>query len=103
MTVKRISKHKCANSTFLCTHLADGLIVSDPMAEMSDDRTASPPLMQPVILSMEVDDEDSFESEYRLQIGNQVKYLIISPRTFNRDTLSFPIQSLPRLPYNEEW
>ncbi|KAF2651898.1 hypothetical protein K491DRAFT_681772 [Lophiostoma macrostomum CBS 122681] len=58
--------------------------------------------MQPVILSMEVDDDDSFESEYRLQIGNQVKYLVISPRTFDRDTLSFPFQSLPRLPYNDE-
>ncbi|SPJ71500.1 uncharacterized protein FTOL_01228 [Fusarium torulosum] len=73
------------------------------MAETSDDRTASPLLMQPVILSMEVDDEDSFESEYRLRIGNQVKYLTISPKTFNRDTLSFPIQSLPPLPYEEEW
>ncbi|KAJ5219379.1 uncharacterized protein N7498_001478 [Penicillium cinerascens] len=59
--------------------------------------------MQPVILSMEVDDDDSFESEYRLRIENQVKYLIISPGTFDRDTLSFPIQSLPNLPYNEEW
>jgi predicted Ser/Thr protein kinase len=70
---------------------------------MSDDRTASPLLTQPVILSMEVDDEDSFESEYRLQIGNQVKYLVISPGTFDRDTLSFPIPSLPRLPDEEEW
>ncbi|OTA95093.1 hypothetical protein M434DRAFT_57462, partial [Hypoxylon sp. CO27-5] len=43
------------------------------------------------------------ESEYRLQIGNQVRYLVISPGTFDRDTLSFPIQSLPRLPYDEEW
>lgn len=65
---------------------------------MSDDRTASP-----VVLSMEVDDEDSFESEYRLRIGNQVKYLVISPGTFDRDTLSFPIPSLPRLPCQEEW
>lgn len=72
------------------------------MAKMSDYQTPTPPT-QPVILSMEVDDDDSFESEYRLRIGNQVKYLIISPRTFDRDTLSFPIQSLPSLPYNEEW
>ena len=69
---------------------------------MSDDRTTNA-LMQPVILSMEVDDDDSFESEYRLRIGHQVKYLVISPKTFDRDTLSFPIQSLPRLPYDEEW
>ncbi|KAF2122498.1 hypothetical protein BDV96DRAFT_608531 [Lophiotrema nucula] len=52
---------------------------------------------------MEVDEDDAFESEYRLQIGNQVKYLIISSGTFDRDMLSFPVQSLPRLPYNEEW
>ena len=57
--------------------------------------------MQPVVLSMEVDDED--DCEYRLQIGNQVKYLVISPGTFDRDILSFPVRSLPPLPYNEEW
>ncbi|OHE91499.1 alpha-galactosidase A [Colletotrichum orchidophilum] len=64
---------------------------------------ATEPSTQPIILSMEVDDDDSFESEYRLRIGNQVKYLVISPGTFDRDTLSFPLQSLPRLPYHEEW
>ncbi|KAF2274532.1 uncharacterized protein EI97DRAFT_495292 [Westerdykella ornata] len=72
------------------------------MVKMSDDQATNPP-MQPVILSMEVDDDDCFESEYRLRIANQVKYLIVSPRTFDRDTLSFPIRSLPPLPYNEEW
>jgi predicted Ser/Thr protein kinase len=70
---------------------------------MSGDQTTNSPLMQPVILSMEVDDDDSVDSEYRLRIGNQVKYLIISPRTFDRDTLSFLIPSLPRLPHKEEW
>ncbi|KAI1399712.1 alpha-galactosidase A [Hypoxylon fuscum] len=69
---------------------------------MSGDHTTSPP-MQPIILSMEVDDEDSFESEYRVRIGNQVKYLVISPGTFDRDILSFPLQSLAHLPYNEDW
>ncbi|KAK1990589.1 alpha-galactosidase A [Colletotrichum falcatum] len=69
---------------------------------MSDHRTISSP-MQPIILSMEVDDDNSFESEYRIRIENQVKYLVISPGTFDRDTLSFPLQSLPHLPYNEEW
>ncbi|KAL3471050.1 hypothetical protein BJX99DRAFT_263665 [Aspergillus californicus] len=59
--------------------------------------------MHPAILSMEVDDEDSFESEYRLRIGNQVKYIIIAPKTFDRDTLSFPVQSLPSLPWSDEW
>lgn len=58
---------------------------------------------QPVILSMEVDDEDAYESEYRVQIGSQVKYLVISPGTYERDTLSFPIESLPPLPYHEKW
>lgn len=52
---------------------------------------------------MSVDDDDSVESEYRLRIGNQVKYLVISPGTFDRDTLSLPLQSLPPLPYNEKW
>ncbi|KAK4131534.1 hypothetical protein BT67DRAFT_408522 [Trichocladium antarcticum] len=59
--------------------------------------------MQPFVLSMEVDDDNSFASEYRLRIGNQVKYLVVAPGTFDRDTLSFPIQSLPHLPYHEEW
>ncbi|KAL2015244.1 hypothetical protein VTK56DRAFT_5950 [Thermocarpiscus australiensis] len=69
---------------------------------MSGDHTTNPP-RQPIILSMEVDDDDSFESEYRLQIGDQVKYLVISPGTFARDTLSFPLQALPTLPYDKEW
>ncbi|KFY72263.1 hypothetical protein V499_07593 [Pseudogymnoascus sp. VKM F-103] len=60
-------------------------------------------LLQPKIISMEVDDEDSYESEYRLQIGTQVKYLIINPRTYDRDTLSFPLASLPPLQYDATW
>ncbi|KAI1765526.1 alpha-galactosidase A [Hypoxylon sp. FL1150] len=69
---------------------------------MSTNHTMNPPI-QPIMLSMEVDDDISSESEYRLRIGDQVKYLIISPGTFDRDTLSFPLPSLPCLPYNEEW
>ncbi|KAI1460636.1 alpha-galactosidase A [Annulohypoxylon moriforme] len=72
------------------------------MAATSSDRTTNPP-MQPIILSMEVDDENSYESEYRLRVGNQVKYLVVAPGTFDRDTLSLPLQSLPPLPYDEEW
>ncbi|KAI0101639.1 alpha-galactosidase A [Nemania sp. FL0031] len=72
------------------------------MAIMSGNHTTTPP-MQPIILSMSVDCDDSCESEYRLRIGNQVKYLIVFPGTFDRDTLSFPLASLPPLPYNEEW
>jgi hypothetical protein len=88
--------------TFSVEVSAYNLIVSGPMVTMSGDHTIGLSV-QPVILSMEVDDDDSFESEYRLRIGNQVKYLIISPGTFDRDTLSFPLQSLPPLPYHEEW
>ncbi|ODA76939.1 hypothetical protein RJ55_07455 [Drechmeria coniospora] len=58
---------------------------------------------QPTILSMEVDDDDSYQSEYRVRIGNQVKYLVVAPGTFDRDTLSLPLGSLPRLPCDEEW
>ncbi|KAL5349769.1 hypothetical protein ACLOAV_004801 [Pseudogymnoascus australis] len=52
---------------------------------------------------MEVDDEDSCESEYRLQIGNEVKYLVINPSTYDRDTLSFPLADLPPLQYSATW
>ncbi|KAI1807282.1 alpha-galactosidase A [Daldinia bambusicola] len=53
---------------------------------MSGDHTANPPI-QPIILSMEETKSD----------------IVISPGTFGRDTLSFPLQSLPRLSYSEEW
>lgn len=56
----------------------------------------------PVVLSMDVDEDDSCESEYRVQIGSEVKYLVISPGTFDRATLSFPVPSLPPLP-GSEW
>ncbi|KAI5467419.1 hypothetical protein BGZ63DRAFT_398999 [Mariannaea sp. PMI_226] len=69
---------------------------------MSEGQDTNPPML-PVILSMEVDDADSFESEYRLQIRNQVKYVTISLKPFDRDTLSLSIQSLPALSCNEEW
>ncbi|PYH80571.1 hypothetical protein BO82DRAFT_286313 [Aspergillus uvarum CBS 121591] len=59
--------------------------------------------MHPVVLFMEVDDDDSFSSEYRVQIGNCVNYLIISPNTFDKDRLSFSVQSLPALPWNGDW
>jgi|SRR6478735_11690431 len=61
-----------------------------------------------VILSMEVDDGDSFESKYLLRTGNQVKYLI-SPRTFEKDRfrsllspyLSFSQGEMNRSPHLE--
>jgi len=97
--------YKCYISSGFASSLdtsADSLTAGGLMITMSGDHTSNPPT-QPIILSMEVDDDDSFESEYRLRIGNQVKYLVISPGTFDRDTLSSPLQSLPLLPYNEEW
>lgn len=48
---------------FLKAKVADSLIVSSSMVNMSDDHNTNPP-MQPGFLSMEVDDDDSFESEY---------------------------------------
>ncbi|OBT83909.1 hypothetical protein VE02_08411 [Pseudogymnoascus sp. 03VT05] len=59
-------------------------------------------LLQPQIVSMEVDDENSCESGYRLQIGNQIKYLV-NPGTYDRDTLSFPLADLPSLQYDANW
>ncbi|OAL56906.1 alpha-galactosidase A [Pyrenochaeta sp. DS3sAY3a] len=56
----------------------------------------------PFVLSMEVDDDNEGESEYRIRIGNKVKYLKIAPATFDRNTLSFPLPSLPSLPYNDD-
>ncbi|OBT65402.1 hypothetical protein VE03_06037 [Pseudogymnoascus sp. 23342-1-I1] len=52
---------------------------------------------------MEVDDEDASPSEYRLQIGTQVKYLVVKPGTYDRDTLSFPFADLPPLQYDANW
>ncbi|KAJ4325700.1 hypothetical protein N0V94_000459 [Neodidymelliopsis sp. IMI 364377] len=56
------------------------------------------------MLSMEVDDDNENDSEYRIRIGNSVKYLKIAAATFDRDTLSIPLASLPSLPYsNDNW
>lgn len=55
----------------------------------------------PRILSMEVDIDDENDSEYRVQAGPLVKYITIAPGTLQRDLLSFPLASLPRLPYKD--
>lgn len=52
---------------------------------------------------MEVDHENEDESEYRVKIGNHVKYLKIVPGTFDSDTLSFPLGFLPTIPYEGNW
>lgn len=63
--------------------------------------TMSPETQVPSILSMEVDVEDEDESEYRLLVGKQVKYLKIVPGTLEQDVLSFPIASLPPLLFSD--
>lgn len=51
---------------------------------------------------MEVDDDNENESDYRIRVGNKVKYLQIAAATFDRDTLSFPLAHLPSLPYEDD-
>ena len=64
---------------------------------MSDHQSPS----HPVILSMEVCSRD--DSEYRILIEGQVKYLTIAPGTYDRKTLSMPLGSLPSLMKEGEW
>ncbi|KAI1270224.1 alpha-galactosidase A [Xylariaceae sp. FL1019] len=71
--------------------------------ETITETTTTSQQVEPLILSMDVVDDDSLESEYRLRIGDNVKYLVISPGTFDKNTLFFPLKSLPHLPYNEDW
>jgi predicted Ser/Thr protein kinase len=55
----------------------------------------------PKILSMEVSSRD--DSEYRILVQNWVRYLIISAGTFERSTLSMPLDSLPEFPEDHTW
>ena len=64
---------------------------------MSDHQSPS----HPVILSMEVCSRD--DSDYRILIEGQVKYLTIAPGTYDRETLSMPLSSLPSLPKEGNW
>ncbi|KAM3418290.1 hypothetical protein BST61_g4290 [Cercospora zeina] len=50
---------------------------------------------------MEVEVENEDESEYRLLFDKHVKYLKIAPATFEQDILSFPVDSLPPLPFSD--
>jgi hypothetical protein len=56
----------------------------------------------PSILSMEADGDNEVESEYRIRVGNKIKYIEIAPGTFDGDTLSFPLASLPSLPCSDD-
>ena len=64
---------------------------------MSDQRLLS----HAVILSMEVCSRD--ESEYRIFLEGQVKYLTIAPGTYDRQTLSMPLGSLMGLLKEGKW
>ena len=53
---------------------------------------------------MDVDDSNVSESEYRILLGDQVKYILVDPGTYNSDILSFPpdhLDQLPELPSGE--
>lgn len=50
---------------------------------------------------MEVCDEE--DSDYRVLIDGHVKYLTIAPGTYDRPTLSMPLDSLPSLPNGGGW
>jgi hypothetical protein len=50
---------------------------------------------------MEVDGDNEVENEYRIQVGNKIKYIEIAPGTFDGDILSPPLASLPSLPYSD--
>ncbi|KAF0642223.1 hypothetical protein NXS19_008448 [Fusarium pseudograminearum] len=70
---------------------------------MSNIQEANMPPTDPVILDLEIDERNLPSSRYRLRVGNQVKYLTVSPGTFDRDTLESPLKFFPRLLVGEEW
>jgi predicted Ser/Thr protein kinase len=60
--------------------------------------------MKRQVLSMDVDDSNASESEYRILFGEQVKYILVDARTYDSDVLSFPpdfLDQLPKLPLGE--
>lgn len=65
------------------------------MAETQHDHT-------PCIISMEADPQDEVESEYRVKAGSSVKYITIVPGTLHPELLSYPLASLPALPYDDQ-
>jgi len=53
---------------------------------------------------MDVDTSNRVESEYRVRIGDQIKYILVDPGTFHGDILSFPPDlnnHLPKLPFGD--
>ncbi|KAF8801441.1 hypothetical protein BYT27DRAFT_7147422 [Phlegmacium glaucopus] len=56
---------------------------------------------KPEVLSMDVDEDNQVVSEYRIRFGDQIKYILVDPKTFHEDILTFPpdlIDHLPELP-----
>ena len=47
---------------------------------------------------MDVDPSNTTESEYRILLGDQVKYFIVDPGTYEDEVLSFPPDFLSQLP-----
>jgi predicted Ser/Thr protein kinase len=53
------------------------------------------------VLSMSVPDDNNSESDIRLRVGDQIKYLTVAPGTFPVDIISWPpdlFENLPKLP-----
>jgi predicted Ser/Thr protein kinase len=58
--------------------------------------------IKPKVLSMDVDPSNQVASEYRILIGDQIKYIILDPGTLDGEILSFPpdlFNHLPELPH----
>lgn len=55
----------------------------------------------PEIISMEVCGVD--DSEYRIRAGDRIRYAVVAPGTFDRPTLSMPLDAFPPLPYQDDW
>ncbi len=54
--------------------------------------------LQREVLSMDVDPEDSTESEFRILLGDEIKYIIVEPGTYDPSMMSFPADFLVQLP-----
>ena len=57
--------------------------------------------IKPKVLSMDADPSNQVASEYRILIGDQIKYIILDPGTLDGEILSFPpdlFNHLPQLP-----
>lgn len=61
------------------------------------------PPIYPFMLTMSVDSDNEWESEYRIRLGNKVKYLTIAAATFfDYFTMMRPLDSLPSMLWNDD-